>query len=207
MNSEGFDLPVKKGMGVWIFGFLTFLGVLHTFDAVLSFTLGGTNSLLKLSPFYGLIYNMFGEIGAASYFWASMIFTFVLFGMSCVIAFHDPIATFINRVISDAKSEENPADLHLESGINVFEMINDSVTSNSILLNKVKESTENIGDSVNAVKIELMMLGAKLGKMETDLATPRKCPSCGKDVLPDFKLCPYCGEKLLFYVQISTVRQ
>ncbi len=136
-----------------------------------------------------------------------MIFTFVLFGMSCVIAFHDPIAAFINRVISDAKSEENPVDLHLESGINVFEMINDSVASNSILLNKVKESTENVRDSINAVKAELMMLGAKLGKMETDLETPRKCPSCGKDVLPDFKLCPYCGEKLLFYVQISTVRQ
>lgn len=207
MNPEGFDLPVKKGIGVWIFGFLTFLGVLHTLDAVLSFTLGGTNPLLKLSPFYGLIYNMFGEIGVASYFWASIIFTFVLFGMSCVIAFHDPIAAFINRVISDAKSEENPVDLHLESGINVFEMINDSVTSNSILLNRVKESTENVRDGVNAVKIELKTLGAKLGKMETDLATPRKCPSCGKDVLPDFKLCPYCGEKLLFYVQISTVRQ
>jgi len=184
-------LPAKKGIGVWIFGFLTFLAILHTFDAVLSFTLGGTNSLLKLNPFYGLIYNMFGEIGAASYFWASMIFTFVLFGMSCVIAFHDPIATFINRVISDAN----------------FEMINDSVTSNSILLNKIKDSAETVRDSVNAVKIELKMLGAKLGKMETDLATPRKCPSCGKDVLPDFKLCPYCGEKLLFYVQISTVRK
>lgn len=200
-------MPVKKGIGVWIFGFLTFLGVLHTFDAVLSFTLGGTNSLLKLNPFYGLIYNMFGGIDAASYFWASIIFTFVLFGISCVIAFHDPIAAFINRVISDAKSEENPADLHLESGINVFEMINDSVTSNSILLNKIKDSMENVKDSINAVKIELKTLGPSLGKLETGLSPVRKCPSCGKDVSPDFKVCPYCGEKLLFYVQISTVRK
>jgi hypothetical protein len=23
------------------------------------------------------------------------------------------------------------------------------------------------------------------------------CPTCGKDVLPDFELCPYCGEKLI----------
>jgi energy-converting hydrogenase Eha subunit G len=65
---EGFELSVKKGITVWIFGFLTFLAVLHTFDAVLSFTLGGTNLLLELNPFYGLIYNMFGEIDAAPYF-------------------------------------------------------------------------------------------------------------------------------------------
>jgi DNA-directed RNA polymerase subunit RPC12/RpoP len=204
---EGFELSVKKGITVWIFGFLTFLAVLHTFDAVLSFTLGGTNLLLELNPFYGLIYNMLGEIDAAPYFWTSIIFTFVLLGMSCVIAFNDPIAAFINRVISDAKSEENPADLNLESGINAFEMINDSVTSNSILLNKIKDSAENVRDSVNAVKIELKLLGAKLGKLNPDLTNIRKCPSCGKDVSPDFKLCPYCGEKLLFYVQISTVRQ
>ena len=204
---EGFELPANKGISVWIFGFLTFLAVLHTFDAVLSFTLGGTNSLLELNPFYGLIYDMFGEIDAASYFWASISFTFLLFGMSCVIAFNDPIATFINRVISDAKSEENPADLHLESGINAFEMINDSVTSNSILLNKIKDNAENVRNGIDAVKIELKLLGAKLGKSDTDLANLRKCPSCGKDVSPDFKLCPYCGEKLLFYMQISTVRQ
>ena len=190
---------------MWIFGFLTFLAVLHTFDAVLSFTLGSTNSLLNLNPFYGLIYNMFGEIDAASYFWVSIIFTFTLFGMSCAIAFHDPIATFINKVVSDAKTVENPADVHLESGLNIFEMVNDSVTSNGILLNKVKGSMESIGNSVNTVRTELSMLGARLGKLETDLIPHRKCPSCGKNVSQDFKVCPYCGERLLFCVQISTI--
>jgi len=30
-------------------------------------------------------------------------------------------------------------------------------------------------------------------------ATPigNRCPSCGKPVLPEFILCPYCGEKLI----------
>ena len=183
-------MPAKKGVGVWIFGFLAFLGVLHTFDAVLSYTFEGTNSLLKLNPLYGLIYEMFGEIDAASYFWGSIVFTFVFFGMSCAIAFHDPVATFINKVISDAKSGENPADVHMELGIDAFEMISDSVTSNSVLLNKLKESTENVRDGVNALKIELMTLGAKLGKFETNLNTSKRCPSCGKDVLPEYKVCP-----------------
>lgn len=200
-------MPAKKGVGVWISGFLAFLGILHTFDAVISYTFGGTNSLLKLNPLYGLIYEMFGEIDAASYFWVSMVFTFALFGMSCAIAFHDPVATFINKVISDAKLAENPADVHMESGMDAFEMISDSVTSNSVLLNKLKESTKNVGDSVNALRVELMTLGAKLGKLETNLNTSKSCPSCGKDVLPEYKVCPYCGEKLLFYVQISTVRK
>ncbi|UCE28494.1 MAG: zinc-ribbon domain-containing protein [Candidatus Bathyarchaeota archaeon] len=190
---------------MWIFGFLTFLAVLHTFDAVLSFTLGSTNSLLNLNPFYGLIYNMFGEIDCASYFWVSIIFAFILFGMSCAIAFHDPIATFINKVVSDAKTVENPADVRLESGLNIFEMVNDSVTSNNILLNKVKDSTESVRNSINNVRTELSMLGARLRKLETDLIPHRKCPSCGKNISQGFKVCPYCGEKLLFCVQISTV--
>ncbi len=186
---------------------MTFLGALHTFDAALLYTLKGENSLLTLNPFYGLVCSIFGEVSPAPYFWASIGFTFILFGISCAVAFHDPIATFINKVISDAKLEENPADSRLESGVDAFEMISDSVTSNGVLLTKLNKQSESVGSTVNALRVELMTLGAKLGKLDTSLNLTQRCPSCGKAILPEYKMCPYCGEKLLFCVQISTVQR
>ena len=44
----------------------------------------------------------------------------------------------------------------------------------------------------------------RMAKFKADLplkipATPigHRCPSCGKPVLPEFSLCPYCGEKMI----------
>jgi len=44
----------------------------------------------------------------------------------------------------------------------------------------------------------------RMAKFKTELplkipATPigNRCPSCGKPVLPEFVVCPYCGEKLI----------
>ncbi|MFB0558072.1 MAG: zinc ribbon domain-containing protein, partial [Candidatus Bathyarchaeia archaeon] len=48
------------------------------------------------------------------------------------------------------------------------------------------------------------MVKSQMAKFKAKLplkipATPigKHCPSCGKPVLPDFSLCPYCGEKLI----------
>jgi hypothetical protein len=47
-------------------------------------------------------------------------------------------------------------------------------------------------------------LRGKMAKFKANLplkipATPigNRCPACGKPVLPDFKICPYCGEKII----------
>ena len=183
---------IKKGIAVWIFGFLTFLAVLHTFDATLSFTVGNVNSIIKLYP----IGNFLEGLDVTAYLWASIISTFVLFGITCIIAFHDPIDILLNKMLSTVEAEENPTDHTIESSLSTLEMMNSTLTSNSIVLHAVK-------DNVNALKADLGKMVTRLEKLEKDFGGLKTCPSCGKEINPDFRLCPYCGELLYAHVFVN----
>ena len=194
---------MKKGIGVWVFGFLTFLAVLHTFDAYLSLTSGEASGLLKLYPFS---YVLTG-IDAVIYFWGSMSLAFIFLGVACTIACHNPIMALYNKILAEAESAEGEVDKAVESETGLLDMINHSLTSNSIDLHAVKENLKSVKDSQKGLRVEMAQLTSKLSelenglkiglqRLETDLGKGRKCPFCAKDVLPQFKLCPYCGEKL-----------
>lgn len=179
---------MRKAIIVWIFGFLTFMAVLHTFDAFLGLTVGNTNSLLRLYPFKSLLDNM----DTATYFWGSLSSAFILFGVICAVAFHNPIEALINKTLAEVELEENPGDRTLESKTGALEMISDTLTSNSVVLQSVK-------DDMNVVRYDVSNLKTRLDKLEKDLTKLTKlmrCPSCGKDISLDFKLCPFCGELL-----------
>jgi len=147
------------------------------------------NSILKLYP----IGNISENLDVATYLWITLILTFVLFGITCVIAFHDPIEIWLNKILSNVEVEENPTDHTIESSLCTLEMMNSTLTSNSQTLHAVK-------DNMGALKTNLGQLVARLEKLETDFKRLEKCPSCGKGISHDFKLCPYCGE--LLYAQV-----
>ena len=172
---------------------MTFLAVLHTFDALVGLMLGNTNSLLKLYPFK----NLLGNMDVATYFWASITSAFILFGITCAVAFHNPIEALINKTLAEVELEENPSDRTLESKASVLEMISDTLTSNSVVLQSVK-------DDVKVVRYEMSNLKTRLDTLEKDLTKLLKCPSCGKDISPDFKLCPFCGELLHPHILVDT---
>jgi len=58
------------------------------------------------------------------------------------------------------------------------------------------ESDYELGSALDAVKSDIMALKRAISKLETDLARGAKCPKCGRGVLSDFRLCPYCGHEL-----------
>jgi len=103
----------------------------------------------------------------------------------------------INKTLAEVESEENPSDCTLESKASVLEMISDTLTSNGVALQSVK-------DDVNAVRYEMSNLKTRLDKLSTDLTRLMKCPTCGKDISPDFKLCPFCGELLHPHIFVNT---
>lgn len=195
---------MKKSLAVWIFGCLTFFAGLHTFDAVLSIASdsNSTGSLLQLYPFYDKIDEIVGKLDAVAYFWLSLISTLAFMGITCSIAFYDPILAYVKKVISETKIDDAQADLKFDSELTALAMINESLTTNGTLLNNVKGELGTLKDGVNALKIDMTRLRSKIGGLETDLAKLRKCPACGKDVLPQFKFCPHCGEELSLYVLV-----
>ena len=194
---------MKKSLAVWIFGCLTFFAGLHTFDAVLSFASGSNNpgALLHLYPFYDKINEIIGKLDSVTYFWLSLISTLAFMGITCSIAFYDPILAYVKKTISETKIDEAQAD-RLDSELTALAMINESLTTQGIVLNHVKSELGSLKDGINALKIDMTRLRSKIGGLETDLAKLRKCPACGKDVLPQFKFCPHCGEELSLYVLV-----
>jgi hypothetical protein len=48
-----------------------------------------------------------------------------------------------------------------------------------------------------AIKSRMARLKAKLPLKIPAVPIGKRCPTCGKAVLPEFSLCPYCGEKLI----------
>lgn len=49
----------------------------------------------------------------------------------------------------------------------------------------------------NAIKSRVARFKAKLPLKIPAVPIGKRCPTCGKAVLPEFSLCPYCGEKLI----------
>jgi len=172
---------------------LTFLAILHTFVAVLSLVLGNPDFLLKLYP----VKDLFGDVDIETYFVGSLVSTFILFGITCAVAFRNPIEDLINKTLAEVESEENPGDHALESKASVLEMISDTLTSNSVVLQSVK-------DDVNTVRYEVSSVKSRLDNLEKELTKSLKCPSCKKDISPDFKLCPFCGELLHSHIFVDT---
>jgi len=194
---------MKKSLAVWIFGCLTFFAGLHTFDGVLSLASNNnTGSLLRLYPFYDKISAVIGKLDAITYFWLSLISTLAFMGITCSIAFYDPILSYVKKVIAETTVDDTQADQRIDSELTTLAMINESLTTQGIMLNNVKNELSTLADGIKAIKIDVTRLRSKIEGLETDIAKLRKCPACGENVLPQFKFCPHCGEELSLYVLV-----
>ncbi len=76
-------MSAKKGVAVWIVGFLTFLAVVNVVNAVLLWRL--LDPAASITPY--LIGDWIGNIQVSTYLWASLATTFVLLGLTSIIAY------------------------------------------------------------------------------------------------------------------------
>jgi len=200
---EGSELPTRKDLAVWISAYLTFLSVLFTFDAFFFFR--GPNSLLNLYPVYAIVHSIFGDISAPTYIWLTSISTFILFGITCAFVCQDPFAALMKKMASEARSEETQTDASFEQSLNTLEMINHSLTHHSIDLGEVKNVLRDLKSSIEAVNIGMTRLTEKLASMERETKIRVECATCGNKILPEFRLCPYCGKELSVYKDMAAL--
>lgn len=50
-------------------------------------------------------------------------------------------------------------------------------------------------DNSYSIKSELHELKKAIKNLEIKLSYKVKCPNCQEDIFPDYKFCPYCGNK------------
>jgi len=192
-----------KGVAVWILGFLTFLAVLHVLEAFFALTQNVPITLLRLYPFS----SWFGTIDVSMYFWGSLVAAFALWGVTCMIALRSPLDMLLSRILNDAQVENEEEVSIVSTKGNFLEMMNDNLIGNTVELGNVKDllfnvraemtSLRSLQDVVGVVKTDVAHLKTSLKKLEINLTKTMLCPACGKDVQPDFRICPYCGENLL----------
>jgi DNA repair exonuclease SbcCD ATPase subunit len=193
----------KKGISVWLFSSLTFIALLHLADAISAFVFNNEIKLLKLYPF---INEKLQAITPTAYFWASAAATFVLWGITCLIAFTNPVEAFLNTVLSDAKTQGAVETQLLEQKSEILDAMSETIESNSEILADVKDLISNVrtevkeihplNESLERMKTDLGSLRKEMKKLEEEVSSPNLCPTCGKPLLPEFKICPYCGENM-----------
>lgn len=55
---------------------------------------------------------------------------------------------------------------------------------------------QSVKESIEKIRTDIISFKKELGKIEERVKSQNSCPSCGKPLLPDFRLYPYCGENI-----------
>jgi hypothetical protein len=203
----------KKGIAIWLFSTLTFITLIHLIDAASAVLFNNPMQLLQLYPF---INQQLQQIPTYAYFYISAASTVILWAITCLIAFDNPVETFLNKILSDVKNQTTTEAQILESKSDLFDLMYETVESDSETLAQVKDLMRNVRTEVKDIqpmketmektRTELGSLKRQLKTLEEKLLFTVVCPACGKMLRPDFKLCPYCGESITFQEKMIMVK-
>lgn len=203
----------KKGIAIWLFTTLTFIGLIHIIDSAAALIFHNPAYLLQLYPF---INQQLQQIPTDIYLYASAAATITLWAVTCLIAVDNPVEEFLNKILSDAKNQSTTEAQLLESKSEIFDLMYETIESDSETLAQVKDLMRNmraevkdiqpIKENMERTKIELNSLKKHIKTLEEKLLFTVVCPACGKMLRPDFKLCPYCGENITLEEKMVMVK-
>lgn len=194
----------KKGISVWLFSSLTFIALIHLIEAISVLIFNNQIKLLQLYPFINE--KLLQLITPMAYFWISAAATIILWGITCVIAFENPVEAFLNKILSDAKRQGAVETQLLEDKSEILDAMYETIESDNEILTQVKDLICNVRadvkeiqpltENMEKIKTELNNLKKEIKSFEVKLKYPNVCLACGKPILPEFKICPYCGENI-----------
>jgi rubrerythrin len=203
----------KKGIAIWLFSTLTFISLLHLIDAATALLF---NSQIQILQLYPLINQQLQQIPVDIYLYVSAASTAILWAITCLIGFDNPVETFLNKILSDAKTQTTTEAQVLESKSELFDLMYETVESDSETLAQVKDLMRNmraevkdiqpIKETMEKTRTEIGSLKKQIKTLEEKLLFTIICPSCGKLLRPDFKLCPYCGESITLQEKMVVVK-
>jgi len=191
----------NKGLSVWIFSSLTFVSVANLIDAIYAFISGTGIKLLQLYPFAG---GVLGNVSPVLYLWLSAAASLVFWGITCAIAFENPLEKLLKKALTDAKKQSAAESQVVEDKSEILDAMYDTIESSSETIASVKDMICNVrsevkeiqplSTTVDLIRLELNDLAKDVEKLEANVKYSYVCMACGKPLLPEFKICPYCGE-------------
>lgn len=186
---------------MWIFSSLTFVSVAHLIEAIYVLVSGSEIKLLKLYPFVGGILN---NVSPVLYLWLSALVSLVFWGITCEIAFENPMEKLLTKAVADAKNQSAAETKVVEDKSEILDAMYETLESSSETIANVKDMICNVrtevkeiqplSTTVDLIRLELNDLAKEVEKLEDNVKYSYVCLACGKPLLPEFKICPYCGE-------------
>ena len=193
----------KKGVAIWLFSTLTVVSLVHLIDAASALLFSNPMQILQLYP---LINQQLQQIPVDIYLYLIASSTVILWAATCLIAFDNPVETFLNKILSDVKNQTTTESQILESKSELFDLMYETVEADSETLAQVKDLMRNIRSEVKDIqplketientKTEISSIKKQIKTFEEKLLFNIVCPACGKMSRADFKLCPYCGDNI-----------
>jgi rRNA maturation endonuclease Nob1 len=191
----------KKGLAVWVFSSLTFLSVAHLTEAIYVLITGAPMRLLGIYPFIG---QELSNMSIMMYFWLSVFASIISWGITCAIAFSNPMEEFLNKVLSDAKRQSGAESQMVEEKSEMLDAMYETIESSNATIASVKDLVSNVrsevkgiqplATTIDLIRLELSELAKEVDGLEGKMKFSYVCLACGKPLLPEFKICPYCGE-------------
>jgi hypothetical protein len=199
MFREEIKLRVK-GLAVWALSTFTIISLIHLIDSTNALFFNNEVQLLQLYP---LLNSILSQMSVQMYFYLSAGVTAILWGITCILAFDNPIETFLNNIITDAQQQRTEEPQVDENNGELFTLIYETMESDSKTLLQVKDLIRNvraevkdivpIKESLEKTKRDLNKIRNQLITLEEKVLFPMLCQSCKNPIKTDFKLCPYCG--------------
>ena len=202
----------KKGIAIWLFSSLTVISLIHVIDAASALFFGNPTQILRLYPF---ISQQLQQIPLDVYLYTAAAVTITLWAATCLIAFDNPVETFLNKILSDVKNQSTTETQILESKSEIFDLMYETIEADSETLAQVKDLMRNVRTEVKDIqpmkevmevtRTELRSLKKQMQTLEEKILFNIVCPACGKMLRADFKLCPYCGENVTLQEKMLAV--
>ena len=94
----------KKCVAIWILTTFTFISLIHFIEAI---TVTMLNNPIRLTQLYPFISELLKSLSPATYLYVSALSTVILWGITCLVAFHNPVEAYLcKRNATEAQLQE-----------------------------------------------------------------------------------------------------
>jgi rubrerythrin len=124
------------------------------------------------------------------------------------VAFDNPVEQFLNKILSDAKRQSIVETQFVEDKGEILDAMYETMESSNDTLAHVKDVMCNVRtevkeiqplmENIQMMRVEISGLKKEVKRLEEKIEFPNICPACGKPLLPELKVCPFCGENTRF---------
>ena len=132
---------MRKSVGIWVLTTLTFISLIHFVEAITAVILNNPIRLLQIYPF---INGLLTSMSAETYFIISAASTIILWGITCLVAFHNPVEVYLNKY--------KAAETQFQEKGEILNLMYETVESDHETLTQLKDMMHNVRAEVKEIQ-------------------------------------------------------